>query len=133
MAYLEGVGIIGSQSVEESAAAGVAALPEPVHDGLPDSILDELRQECGATAYGLDAAEFSRILERVGAAQNYGQPQGARASRQQQTGFFRGLRLADLVLARACANGHEGAWEHFLALYRQPLTRAAMAITGSET
>ncbi len=37
------------------------------------------------------------------------------------------------MLARACANGHQGAWEHFLAIYRQPLTRAAIAITGSET
>jgi len=37
------------------------------------------------------------------------------------------------VLARACAGGHQGAWEHFLSVYRQPLTRAAIAITGIET
>jgi RNA polymerase sigma-70 factor (ECF subfamily) len=47
--------------------------------------------------------------------------------------YFRGLRLADLVLARACASGHQGAWEHFLSVYRQPLTRAAIAITSTET
>ena len=41
--------------------------------------------------------------------------------------------MADLVLARACARGNERAWEHFIAVYRQPLTRAAIAITGSET
>jgi RNA polymerase sigma-70 factor (ECF subfamily) len=37
------------------------------------------------------------------------------------------------VLARACAAGDEGAWEHFIARCRQPLIRAAIAITGSET
>ena len=41
--------------------------------------------------------------------------------------------MDDLVLARACARGNERAWEHFVAVYRQPLTRAAIAITGSET
>ena len=56
-----------------------------------------------------------------------------RPSRPQQEIFFRGLRLSDLVLARACAGGNEQAWEHFVTVYRQPLTRAAIAITGSET
>jgi RNA polymerase sigma-70 factor (ECF subfamily) len=41
--------------------------------------------------------------------------------------------VGDLALARACARGNERAWEHFVAVYRQPLTRAAIAITGSET
>jgi RNA polymerase sigma-70 factor (ECF subfamily) len=36
-------------------------------------------------------------------------------------------------LARACAGGNERAWEHFVALYQQPLVRAAVAITGSDT
>ncbi len=37
------------------------------------------------------------------------------------------------MLARACARGHERAWERFIALYRQPLLRAGMAITGNES
>jgi len=41
--------------------------------------------------------------------------------------------VADLALARACARGNERAWEHFIAVYRQPLIRAAIAITGRET
>jgi RNA polymerase sigma-70 factor (ECF subfamily) len=57
--------------------------------------------------------------------------EGAVPSRQQQGAFFRSLRLADLALAQACAMGNERAWEHFLALYQQPLLRAAIAITGS--
>jgi len=110
-----------------SAAADISAPPETIH------VLDELRRESGAAAYGLEREKFREILERVAAEQNFGLATGAKATRQQQTSFFRGLRLADLVLARACANGHPGAWEHFLAVYRQPLTRAAIAITGSET
>ncbi len=127
------MGITPSQSVEDSAAAGIPALPEPVLDPVAGGLLDELWQECDAAAYGLEREQFNHLLERLGTAQNYGLAAGATASRQQQASFFRGLRLADLVLARACANGHEGAWEHFLALYRQPLVRAAIAIAGSET
>jgi RNA polymerase sigma-70 factor (ECF subfamily) len=127
LAYLESVGITPSQPVEISAAAGISAPPEPIH------VPEELWRESGAAAYGLEREQFNEILERVAAAQNFGLVTGAKASRQQQTSFFRGLRLADLVLARACADGHQGAWEYFLALYRQPLTRAAIAITGSET
>jgi RNA polymerase sigma-70 factor (ECF subfamily) len=121
------VGISPSQPAEASAASGISAPPEPIH------MLDELWRESDAAAWGLERAQFSEILESVGRAQNFGLTQGAIASRQQQASFFRSLRLADLVLARACANGHQGAWEHFLSAYRQPLTRAAIAITGRET
>jgi RNA polymerase sigma-70 factor (ECF subfamily) len=118
-----------SQPVEVSATAGIHAEPVTIHGPL----LDELWHESGAASYGLEREQLSEILERIAAAQNYGLEPGEIASPRQQDSFFRGLRLADLVLARACANGHQGAWEHFIALYRQPLTRAAIAITGSET
>ena len=116
-----------SQPVEASAPAGISAVPETIH------ALDKLWRESGAAAYGLEREHFNEILERVAAAQNIGLAAGVKASRQQQASFFHGLRLADLVLARACASGHQGAWEHFLAVYRQPLTRAAIAITGSDS
>ena len=58
---------------------------------------------------------------------------GTPVTRQQQAAFFRKLCLNDLVLARACAAGNERAWERFIARHRQPLIRAAIAITGSET
>jgi RNA polymerase sigma-70 factor (ECF subfamily) len=123
------VGITPSQHVGDIASAPESSqLPVP---SIPQ--LNELWRESGAVAYGLEQQEFNRILHRVGTAQNYGMEPGAAASRRQQAGFFRGLRLADLTLARACASGHEGAWEHFIAVYRQPLFRAAIAITGSET
>jgi RNA polymerase sigma-70 factor (ECF subfamily) len=129
LAYLEGVGITPSQSVENLLAAGVAAVAGAVDPVL----LEELWRTCDGAAYGLERGEFAEILLRVGTSRNYGLAAGAVASRQQQADFFSGLRLADLVLARACARGHERAWQHFVALYNHPLERAAIAITGSET
>jgi RNA polymerase sigma-70 factor, ECF subfamily len=38
------------------------------------------------------------------------------------------LRLEDLALACGCAEGHEGAWEHFIREFRPVLYRAASAI-----
>ncbi len=101
--------------------------------GIDAALVDDLWRESDAAACGVERSEFTGILLRVGGAQNFGLAEGAVASRRQQTDFFRGLRLVDVVLARACADGNERAWERFLALYRQPLTRAAIAIAGSET
>jgi RNA polymerase sigma-70 factor (ECF subfamily) len=116
-----------SQPVEASAVAGIRTVPDAIH--MPD----ELWRESEASAYGLEREQFSEILEHIAVTQNFCLAPGETASPRQQASFFHGLRLADLVLARACASGHQGAWEHFLAVYRQPLTRAAIAITGSET
>ncbi len=68
-------------------------------------------------------------------AQNFGLATGlaAEATPAQQAAFFATVRMPDLVLARACAAGNERAWERFIALYRQPLLRAAIAITSNES
>ena len=117
----------------ESIASAVSAefsapLPE-----IDRALIDELWRACSAASWGLHQEEFAPILLDGGAAQNFGLPDGTAASPSQQAAFFRALCLDDLVLARACALGNERAWEHFLAVYRQPLIRAAVAITGSET
>jgi len=44
---------------------------------------------------------------------------------------LRSLRLEDLALACACADGHEDAWDHFVREYRPVLYRAADAIDPS--
>jgi RNA polymerase sigma-70 factor (ECF subfamily) len=129
LAYLEGVGITPSQSVENTSGPGIPA----VAVGLDAGLLAELWRECEAGAWGLEQCEFHAILLGIGTEQNYGLAALEIASRRQQAEFFRGLRLGDLVLARACANGNERGWERFVALYRQTLLRAAIAITGSET
>lgn len=117
------------QPVSESLASDDSA----VAGGVPQPLLEELWHECDASAWGLGRNEFDRILLHAGVAQNYGLESGATASPVQQAAFYRGLKLADLVLARACAAGNEGAWEHFVAIFHEPLVRASIAISGSET
>jgi RNA polymerase sigma-70 factor (ECF subfamily) len=98
-------------------------------------LLDDLWRTCEADACGLSRTEFEQILLRIGMAQNFGLATGlpVDATAQQHATFFAGLRIADLVLARACASGSERAWERFIALYRQPLLRAGIAITSNES
>lgn len=120
-----------------------AALPQPADETLPEvpaaavyihpSLLDELWRECGAGRWGLEREQFNQIVLLAGMGQNFGFEAGATATHEQQATFFRNVKLADLVLAKACAAGNERAWEEFMALYGQPLTRAAIAISRSET
>ena len=120
------MGVSPIQSVGESLGDGSAA-------GAGGEFLDDFWAVSDAAAYGLTRAEFDAILLRAGAAQNFGLPEGTRPSRREQAGYFASLKLNDLVLARACAAGNERAWEHLVAAYHEPLVRAAIAITGSDT
>ena len=115
-----------SQSAGIALSSGVVPAPQA-------AFLDEFWRASDAAAYGLTRAEFDEILIGFGAAQNYGHPAGASITAEQQAAYFRALRVNDLVLARACGAGNERAWEHFVAIYHEPLARAAIAITGSET
>jgi RNA polymerase sigma-70 factor, ECF subfamily len=128
---------------ESAASAAETGIPNGTGapDCVPNCSLDralaaELWQGCDATRWGLTRDEFEQILIDAGTAQNFGlaeAPEVKPATPKQQAAFFRGVRVADLALARACARGNERAWEHFIAVYRQPLIRAAIAITGRET
>jgi RNA polymerase sigma-70 factor, ECF subfamily len=95
--------------------------------------LHEFWNSSDATAYGLTRGEFDEIVLGLGASQNFGVPAGSAISPEQQAAYLRTLKLNDLVLARCCAAGNERAWEHFVAMYHEPLVRAAVAITASET
>lgn len=97
------------------------------------ALLEELWAGCGAAEWGLDRSEFDRLMLQAATRQNFGLASGAIAGKEEQAAFFRGLKLVDLVLAMACAGGNERAWEHFMAVYGQQLTRAAIAISGNET
>ena len=97
------------------------------------SLLQELWLKAGAAASGLTRDELSTALCSVGAKFNYGLPAAAHPDHAQKADFLRSLRLEDLALATACALGREVAWQRFVALYRAPLTQAAVAITGSGT
>ena len=126
--------------IESAAEVGIpngTGAPDCVPNRSLDSALaDELWRGCDAARWGLTREEFQQILVDAGTAQHFGLAGAASATpatAKQQAAFFRGLCVADLALARACARGNERAWERFIAVYRQPLTRAAIAITGSDT
>jgi RNA polymerase sigma-70 factor, ECF subfamily len=118
-----------TESIASAAGPAIAALPAAIDRAL----MDELWSECDADSWGLAQEEFEQILLEAGTKWNYGLADGTVATEKQREAFFRGLRLTDLVLACACARGNERAWEHFVTSYRQPLIRAAIAITASET
>ena len=125
--YLDGVALAAFQS-----GAGEAG-DTPPPDGDGHFVIDLLWEDADGAAFGLTLEDFRSILLSVGLARNYGCSEGQRASIEQQSAFFGRLRLAELLLARACALGRASAWERFLALYRLPLIRSAVAITKSET
>src|SRR2546428_7529481 len=66
--------------------------------------------------YGLGREQFLAILNEIGA--KYLPPQPSERERGE---FFASLRLEELALARACAAGHERAWEIFMVRYREKL------------
>ena len=66
--------------------------------------------------YGLAREELVTILNEVGA--KYLPPETSERERDE---FFANLRLEELALARACAAGHERAWEIFMLRYREKL------------
>ena len=126
-AYREVVGISPAQSVK-GLRRRLSGLPGPI-DGL---LLEELWQECDGANCGLERGEFNRFWLMWERPELW--PGGwYECFPEQQAAYFRDRRLGDLVLARACAAGNERAWERFVAIYRHPLVRAAIAITGSDT
>jgi RNA polymerase sigma-70 factor (ECF subfamily) len=137
MRYRETVGITPSQPAALASEASRHAARN-VENQHPEQMqeLHKLWQSANAKTYALSRSEFEAILLTAAHTQNYGQPRPTTPTPAQQTEFFANLKqlqLNDYVLAQSCAQGHGPAWEHFLALYRQPLTRAAIAITGSHS
>lgn len=135
--YGDGVGITPSQPVAGKADGGRVAPPPAGTKAQPrlleSGLLDELWRQSEAASFGMEIQEFAAILLDIGSARNYGQPAGGTPSVAQRAIFLRSLRISDLALARACARGNERAWEHFMATFQQPLTRAAIAIAGNQT
>src|SRR5882757_2029197 len=86
-----------------------------------------LFEKSGGERYGLTLQAFVVVLEQV--AVKY-VPQ---ASPQQKLEFWRDLKLEELALARACAAGHDSAWQAFLTRFREKLYDIARAITKEDS
>jgi len=98
---------------------------------LPEKLGEELWRVAGAEQVDLSKAEFAEALETIGAKDNFGLDPGKQANERQRELFWRALHLEELAVARGCALGREAAWRRFFAQYREQLTRAAVAMTGS--
>lgn len=129
MAYRRDVDAAPPQAINEPLRADTSAATV----ALQPALLDQLWGECGAATWGMLRSDFDRIILLAAMRQNFGLTAGTSAGAQEQAAFFRTTKLADLVLATACAEGNERAWEHFMEAYGAQLTRAAIAISGSET
>src|SRR5712672_3213353 len=86
-----------------------------------------LFEKSGGDRYGLTLQAFGVVLEQV--AVKY-VPQ---ASPQQKLEFWRDLKLEELALARACAAGHDAAWQVFLTRFREKLYDIARGITKEDS
>jgi RNA polymerase sigma-70 factor, ECF subfamily len=98
---------------------------------LPEILAEELWRVSGAERAELSKTEFAEALETIGVRENFGLDQEKQATERQRETFWRALHLEELALARGCALGRESAWRRFLVQYRDPLTRAAVEMTGS--
>jgi RNA polymerase sigma factor (sigma-70 family) len=89
---------------------------------LADADLRRLFEQSRGERWGLAPARFAARLE---ASLDHAWPG---ASARERARHAATLRLEDLALACACADGHEPAWEHFVREQRPALYRAADAL-----
>ncbi|HLY99375.1 MAG TPA: sigma-70 family RNA polymerase sigma factor [Candidatus Angelobacter sp.] len=89
--------------------------------------LQALFQRSAGERYGLTVAQFEEILEQVAAKYL------PAATPSQKLKLWQELRLEELALARACANGHDTAWQEFLTRYREKLYDVARGITREDS
>jgi RNA polymerase sigma-70 factor (ECF subfamily) len=86
-----------------------------------------LFEKSAAQKYGIAEAQFVNILTEIGL-----KYLPARASSAEVRALYSSLHVEELALARACALGHERAWEDFMIRYREKLHEAALRITKDE-
>jgi RNA polymerase sigma-70 factor (ECF subfamily) len=95
--------------------------------------LRELWESIGPNRSGMLYEEFEQLLLQVGRRYRFGCSRPEPPSVEEQVTFLRTLHAEELVLARACAAGDEGAWEKFIVTYRETIYHAAYGIAGSDS
>jgi len=89
-----------------------------------DSFLAELYGKSRGEGIGLTREAFDRVIHEI-----VSKYLAAASGQSEIKELCSGLRLEELALARACAAGHERAWEVFLTRYRVKLYDIAGYIT----
>jgi len=92
------------------------------------SLLRELYAKANGEKIGLDREFFAAILCDV--ATKY---LPSRSNESEASSFLLTLRVEELALARACAAGHNSAWEIFLTRYREKLYLSALRIAREDS
>lgn len=90
--------------------------------------ISEFYTRCRAAEYGFTLHEFYDLLRDVAR-----KASGEVIADNELMQCVSNLHLDDLVLARACARGHEAAWERFIGLYREKLYVASLTIARQES
>jgi RNA polymerase sigma-70 factor (ECF subfamily) len=93
-------------------------------NSLDAKLLAQKYAESHAARWGMSEARFGEIVGAV--IQKYA------ADRRGAGELLDSLRLEELALARACAEGNEPAWAEFMSRYRVKLYDAARAITRED-
>jgi len=104
----------------------------PASGPLDAQVSAAIREFCAQRYAGCEAGKLG--VDQTGLAEMLGDVVGRSACGAAEVpGFLASLRLEELVLARACAAGHDHAWEVFLTRYRATLYDAAYKIAKDES
>jgi RNA polymerase sigma-70 factor (ECF subfamily) len=103
------------------------SIPASVESAV-SGLLDDLFAQSGCEKLGLGPESFAAILQDVAAKYL---PAGC--GHTEAHSFLQSLRVEELALARACATGHNVAWEIFLTRYREKLYQAALRIAREDS
>ena len=93
-----------------------------------DELAAELYAKSGGEQFGLARDFFAVLLCEVGA-----KSVSAAATPSEVRTFFLTLRVDELALARACAAGHDSAWDAFVIRFREKLYQAALRIAREDS
>ena len=99
----------------------------PVQSAVSE-LLAELQAKSGCEKIGLSGESLAAVLCEVAAKYL---PAGA--TQTEVATFLLTLRIEELALARACAAGHNAAWEIFLTRYREKLYQSALRIAREDS
>jgi RNA polymerase sigma-70 factor, ECF subfamily len=106
-----------------SSTKPISAVQSVVND-----LLAGLHAKSGCDKVGLTRESFAAILCEVGA--KYAT---VATSENEIRTFLVSLRVDELALARACADGNNSAWEIFLTRYREKLYLSALRIAREDS
>jgi RNA polymerase sigma-70 factor (ECF subfamily) len=93
-----------------------------------NELLPDLCAKSGCDKIGLSRECFAAILCEVASKQAT-----AATSQDEVRTFLLSLRVEELALARACAAGHNSAWEIFLTRFREKLYLSALRIAREDS